>query len=76
MSYWVAVKMSKDVRTNNDQAVSLRGWDALEIKLKGRGLSSIEIQEARKSFFEGIELLSKCSCPRMTRRRKPLYRVV
>ncbi|HOD12287.1 hypothetical protein BU251_02870 [Candidatus Velamenicoccus archaeovorus] len=51
--------MSKDVRTNNDQAVSLRGWDALEIKLKGRGLSSIEIQEARKSFFEGIELLSK-----------------
>jgi len=59
MSYWVAVKMSKDVRTNNDQAVSLRGWDALEIKLKGRGLSSIEIQEARKSFFEGIELLSK-----------------
>jgi hypothetical protein len=59
MSYWVVVKMSRDVRTNNDQTVSSRGWDALEIKLKGRGLSSIEIQEARKSFFEGIELLSK-----------------
>jgi len=59
MSYWVVVKMSMDVRTNNDLAVSPRGWDALEIKLKGRGLSSIEIQEARKSFFEGIELLSK-----------------
>ena len=59
MSYWAVVKMSKDVSTNKDQAVTPRGWEALEIKLKGRGLSSIEIQEARKSFFEGIELLSK-----------------
>ncbi|MFH1491919.1 MAG: hypothetical protein ABIE81_01070 [Candidatus Omnitrophota bacterium] len=29
------------------------------MKLKGRGLSIAEVQEARKSFYEGIELLSK-----------------
>ncbi|MDD5476884.1 MAG: hypothetical protein PHG87_01530 [Candidatus Omnitrophica bacterium] len=36
-----------------------RGWDALEIKLKARGLSGPEIQEARKSFQDGIETLCK-----------------
>ena len=40
--------------TNNS-----RGWDALEEKLKGRGMSIAEVQEARKSFYDGIELLSK-----------------
>jgi len=40
---------------NND----LRGWEALEEKLKGRGMSIVEIQEARKSFYDGIEVLSK-----------------
>ncbi len=50
--------MDKDVSTK-DQAVTLQGWEALEIKLKSRGLSSVEIQEARKSFYEGIELLSR-----------------
>ena len=51
--------MDKDVSTNKDQAVTLRGWDALEIKLKSRGLSCAEIQEAHKSFNEGIELLTR-----------------
>ena len=51
--------MIKEVGTNNNAEVSPRGWDALEIKLKGRGLSVAEIQEARKSFYEGIEVLSK-----------------
>ncbi len=37
----------------------MRGWEALEIKLKSRGLSCAEIQEAHKSFDEGIELLSR-----------------
>ena len=36
-----------------------RGWEALEEKLKGRGMSIAEIQEARKSFYDGIEVLSK-----------------
>jgi hypothetical protein len=36
-----------------------RGWEALEEKLKSRGMSVAEIQEARKSFYEGIEVLSK-----------------
>ena len=36
-----------------------RGWEALEEKLKSRGMSIAEIQEARKSFYEGIEVLSK-----------------
>mgnify|MGYP000879889987 CR=1 FL=1 len=58
MSYWVVGKMDKDVSTK-DQAVTLRGWEALEIKLKSRGLSCAEIQEAHKSFDEGIELLSR-----------------
>jgi len=52
-------KMSKDVSRNKDQVVTSRGWEALEIKLKSRGLSCAEIQEAHKSFDEGIELLSR-----------------
>ena len=36
-----------------------RGWEALEEKLKNRGMSIAEIQEARKSFYDGIEVLSK-----------------
>ncbi|MEI6831307.1 MAG: hypothetical protein WCK61_01220 [Candidatus Omnitrophota bacterium] len=37
----------------------VRGWDALEIKLRDRGLSGPEIQEASKSFHDGIETLCK-----------------
>ncbi len=59
MSYWAVSKMNKGVSTNNDQVVTSRGWEALEIKLKSRGLSCAEIQEAHKSFDEGIELLSR-----------------
>jgi hypothetical protein len=59
MSGWTVRKMDKDVSTNKDQVVTLRGWEALEIKLKSRGLSCAEIQEAHKSFDEGIELLSR-----------------
>ena len=51
--------MKEEVSTNNNAEARPRGWDALEIKLKGRGLSVAEVQEARKSFYEGIELLSK-----------------
>jgi hypothetical protein len=51
--------MIKETSTVSEQIVSPRGWDALEIKLRGRGLSNVEIQEARKSFYEGIELLSR-----------------
>ena len=51
--------MKEEASTNNNAQVKPRGWDALEIKLKGRGLSVAEIQEARKSFYEGIEVLSK-----------------
>ena len=35
-----------------------RGWDALEIKLKAKGLSAGEISHARKSFYDGIETLT------------------
>ena len=51
--------MIKETSTVSEQIVSPRGWDALEIKLRSRGLSNVEIQEARKSFYEGIELLSR-----------------
>lgn len=36
-----------------------KGWDALEQKLKIKGLSKLEIEEARMSFYHGIELLAK-----------------
>lgn len=36
-----------------------RGWDALEEKLRERGLSDIEVEEARDSFYKGLELLSR-----------------
>jgi len=51
--------MDEETNRNNTAEVKPRGWDALEEKLKGRGLSIAEVQEARKSFYEGIEVLSK-----------------
>jgi len=51
--------MDEGTNRNNNAQVKPRGWDALEVKLKGRGLSIADVQEARKSFYEGIEVLSK-----------------
>lgn len=42
-----------------EATTTARGWDALEIKLRARGLSTPEIEEARKSFQDGIETLCK-----------------
>ena len=36
-----------------------KGWDALEIKLKAKGLSAGEIAQARKTFDDGIETLTR-----------------
>ena len=49
--------MIKEIKSKNDQQP--RGWDALEIKLKAKGLSAGEISQARKSFYDGIETLNK-----------------
>lgn len=38
--------------------VKPRGWDALKTKLEQKGLSSVEIEEARDSFCQGMEVLS------------------
>ncbi len=51
--------MDEGTSRNNNAQVKPRGWEALELKLKGRGLSIAEVQEARKSFYEGIEVLFK-----------------
>ena len=51
--------MKEEASTNNNAEARPRGWDAIEIKLKERGLSGGELAEARKSFYEGIEALSK-----------------
>ena len=51
--------MGEGTNSNNNAQIKPRGWDALEVKLKSRGLSIAEVQEARKSFYEGIEVLSK-----------------
>lgn len=63
--------MIKESATKNEQ-VTPRGWDALEIKLKSRGLSCAEIQEAHKSFDEGIELLSRMFLTTYDIEKKPL----
>lgn len=49
----------KETSLHNESGMMPRGWDALEIKLKAKGLSVSEIEEARKSFFDGIETLTK-----------------
>lgn len=51
--------MNSDSIINNDAMPKPRGWDALEIKLKAKGLSQGEIAQARKSFDDGIEILAK-----------------
>jgi hypothetical protein len=51
--------MGEGTNSNNNAQIKPRGWDALEVKLRSRGLSIAEVQEARKSFYEGIEVLSK-----------------
>jgi len=50
--------MSNDSIINNEVSKP-RGWDALEIKLKSKGLSQGAIAEAKKSFYDGIETLTK-----------------
>ncbi|MDP3786201.1 MAG: hypothetical protein Q8R05_01395 [Candidatus Omnitrophota bacterium] len=49
-----------------------RGWEALEIKLKEKGLSRLEIEEARKSFYGGIEVLTKMFLARCSAEQKSL----
>jgi len=51
--------MERLKKGNNVITEMPRGWEALEIMLKSRGLSSTEIEGARKSFHDGIEVLSK-----------------
>ena len=50
--------MINESMPNNVKPVP-RGWEALEIKLRGKGLSQGEIAEARKSFYDGVETLAK-----------------
>jgi hypothetical protein len=38
---------------------TLRGWEALEEKLKARGLSPVEIEQANRSFHAGIDALTR-----------------
>ena len=49
--------MISETKSNNSHQP--RGWDALEQKLKAKGLSAGEISQARKSFYDGIETLTK-----------------
>ena len=36
-----------------------RGWEALKIMLRERGLTDVELEEAHGSFCRGIEILSR-----------------
>jgi hypothetical protein len=66
----------KETSLNHKSGIKPRGWDALEIKLKAKGLSASEIEEARKSFFEGMETLTKmfmlCYDPEKNTEKKTL----
>lgn len=53
------IKVMMEKQKNRIITDNSRGWEALEEKLKSRGMSIAEIQEARKSFYDGIEVLSK-----------------
>ena len=50
--------MINEIMPNNVKPVP-RGWEAFEIKLRDKGLSQGEIAEAKKSFYDGIETLTK-----------------
>jgi len=64
--------MEKESGVLNEVRTEPRGWDALEAKLKTRGLSALEIADARKSFTAGIELLSKMFLLSYDDEKKPL----
>jgi len=64
--------MEKESSILNEVRAEPRGWDALEAKLKARGLSALEIADARKSFESGIELLSKMFFLSYGEEKKPL----
>jgi len=51
--------MDKEVKREKVGVSNKRGWEALEIKLRERGLTEAEIEEAHDSFYKGIELLAK-----------------
>ena len=51
--------MIENGNVTSDGASNPRGWEALEIKLKAKGLSAGEISQARKSFYDGMETLTK-----------------
>ena len=44
---------------NKEDKGNRRGWEALEIMLQERGITGSELEEARDSFYKGIELLSR-----------------
>ena len=51
--------MDKEVRRKKAGVSNKRGWEILEIKLRERGLTEAEIEEAHDSFNRGIELLAR-----------------
>jgi len=44
---------------NKEDKGNPRGWEALEIMLRERGITGPELEEARDSFYKGIEILSR-----------------
>lgn len=65
-------EMNKGAGNDRLSEAKRRGWDALEVKLKEKGLSAIEVEEARKSFYGGIEVLSKMFLTCYLAEQKPL----
>lgn len=65
-------EMNKAAANDRLPETKRRGWDALEVKLKAKGLSAVEIEEARKSFYGGIEVLSKMFLACYATEKKPL----
>jgi hypothetical protein len=65
-------EISKGAANDRLPETKRRGWDALEVKLKAKGLSAVEIEDARKSFYGGIEVLSKMFLACYDMEKKPL----
>ena len=58
-------KESKNINANMQ-----RGWDALAKMLEERGLTDPELEEARDSFYKGIDLLSRMFLSQFTLEKK------
>ena len=62
--------MSANLKKTKHDLSCQRGWDALAKMLQERGLTGPELEEARDSFYKGIDLLSRMFLSQFTLEKK------